>query len=105
MIEVHTMSKNAFNEAYMDYPLEITSHTFNPSEWGSYLEKKMLDRIIIFIKDNHRRPTHFIMNPYDVYQLKRSSYHIQMNLRSFWQYKDMLVISSTDIVEGEIVCI
>lgn len=85
----------------------VDVHEFKLSEWSSYLEQKMLKRMVEFLKKESRRPTHFIMSPQDVYTLRRNDRYSYVKKRfdGFYQYRDMLVISSIDLTEGEVICL
>lgn len=81
------------------------TYTINPYGWASWLEQKMLKKMIEYGKNNHRMPTYFIMNPHDTHELKKIAPEYKMGYSGFWKYRDFFVINSYDVVEGEILCL
>lgn len=102
-VHIENIGLRRFEDEYMS--TNFTRHTFRKDEWKDYLEKKMLDKIMIFMQKNQRKPTHFIMNPQDIRHLTHSTYYIQKKYDGFYRYRDMDIISSYDLVEGEIMCL
>ncbi len=76
------------------------------NEWVSYLEKNILKEYIKHIQTKGSKPTYILMTPSDTHKLMRdtyqSRYQVSNGFDGSFRWRDMIIMRTLDLVEGEI---
>lgn len=85
-------------------PLEIADFVTKQRAWAQYILDKIQGKIAKFHIKNYREPTHICLNVTDMIVIKHmySNHYVSLQLGGQLQFMGLTIISSTDLVEGEV---